>query len=413
MSGHSLSTFLPRPLRRLLPPAAVLALAVGLAACQSGAGGEDVLGSAPAQEAGPQVTGAVSSGPAPGPVKGAETLGKGPVKVAMLLPLSAGGPAGERGRKMRDAAALAMADMGNELITLNVEDTGGDDARAKALATGALASGAKLVIGPSEPGAVRQLGSVSGSNRPLVLALADNYAGAPGVYSVRLNEADSAAAGAAAIAAKGARKFVLFMAEGEAGKVIEKRVANSLSIYGAQLMVALPFGPATGGSEKAVAAMQSLVSEPQAVVIASGSANPAPLVAALRAKGMLGKNVTLIGSNRWLEHGIDDPTLQGAYIATLDSAEIGPIADRFRQTYSYEPDVNVAYGYDTVALAAGIASAMGPKGFTKEVIESPTGFRGSTGVFRFREDGAGERAMPFYRVDKGKLRLVEKSTSGF
>lgn len=331
----------------------------------------------------------------------------------MLLPLSAGGPAGERGRKMRDAAALAMADMGNDLITLNVEDTGGDDARAKALATGALASGAKLVIGPSEPGAVRQLGSVSGSNRPLVLALADNYAGAPGVYSVRLNEADSAAAGAAAIAAKGARKFVLFMAEGEAGKVIEKRVANSLSIYGAQLMVALPFGPATGGSEKAVAAMQSLVSEPQAVVIASGSANPAPLVAALRAKGMLGKNVTLIGSNRWLEHGIDDPTLQGAYIATLDSAEIGPIADRFRQTYSYEPDVNVAYGYDTVALAAGIASAMGPKGFTKQVIESPTGFRGSTGVFRFREDGAGERAMPFYRIDKGKLRLVEKSTSGF
>lgn len=388
---------------------AALLLSVGIAGCQSGAG-EDVLG---ASSAATGTTPAEATPARRGPAKSGETIGKGPVKVAMLLPLSAGGSAGDRGRKMRDAAALAMTDLGNDLLTLSVEDTAGDDARARTLTTGALASGAKLVIGPSETGAVRQLAGLSGSNRPLVLALADNYAGAPGVYSVRLNEADSAAAGAAAIAAKGPRKFVLFTAEGEAGKVIEKRVANSLSIYGASLAMSLPFGPSTGGSDKAVADMMALVSDPQAIVIASGSANPAPLVSALKAKGLLGKNVTLVGSNRWLEHGISDPSLQGAYVATLDSAEIGPIAERFRKVYNYEPDVNVAYGYDTVALAAGIASALGPKGFTKKVLENPTGFRGSTGVFRFREDGAGERAMPFFRIDKGQLKQVEKSTSGF
>ncbi|MCA0278193.1 MAG: penicillin-binding protein activator [Proteobacteria bacterium] len=407
MSGHP--GFSKRPSRVRLPRALLVALTLALSACQSG--DDEVLGLAgngtAVQDAAP--TAAAKAGPS----RSAETLGKGPVKVSMLLPLSAPGPAGDGGRKMRDAAALAMADLGNDLITLNVEDTAGDDGRARSLATGALASGAKLVIGPTEQGAVRQLAGISGTNRPLVLALAENYTGAPGVYSVRLNEADSAAAGAAAIAAKGARKFVLFMAEGEAGKATEKRVANSLSIYGASLAVALPYGPSTGGSEKAVADMTALVSDPQGIVIASGSANPAPLVAALRAKGLLGKGITLVGSNRWIEHGLDDPTLQGAYIATLDSNEIGPIAERFRKTYSYEPDVNVAYGYDTVALAAGIASALGPKGFTKKVIESPTGFRGSTGVFRFREDGAGERAMPFFRIDKGKLKLVEKSTAGF
>lgn len=396
-------------LRHAAMLALALALPLGLGACQSGTSSEDVLGSAADSQQGSQSASVEKTGP----TKSGESLGKGPVKVSMLLPLSAGGTAGDRGRKMRDAAALAMGDLGNDLLTLNIEDTGGDEKRARALTTGALASGAKLVIGPSEQGAVRQLATVSGTNRPLVLALADNYAGAPGVYSVRLNEADSAAAGAAAVAAKGARKFVLFMAEGDAGKAIEKRVANSLSIYGASLAVALPFGPAGGGSEKAVADMMALVDEPQAIVIASGSANPAPLVSALKAKGMLGKNVTLIGSTRWLEHGISDPALQGAYIATLDAAEIGPIADRFRKTYNYEPDINVAYGYDTVALAAGIASAMGPKGFTKKVIENPTGFRGSTGIFRFRDDGAGERAMPFFRIDNGKLKQIEKSTSGF
>ena len=398
-----------RWLRHAALQAAVLALPLGLTACQTGNSSEVVFGTSSESSAAPSEKAQAKSGTA----KSGETLGKGPVRVSMLLPLSASGTAGDRGRKMRDAAALAMTDMGDNLLTLTVEDTGGDEGRARTLTTGALASGAKLVIGPSEPGAVRQLSSISGTNRPLVLALADNYAGAPGVYSVRLNEADSAAAGAAAIAAKGARKFVLFTAEGDAGKTIEKRVANSLSIYGASLAVAMPFGPSSGGSEKAVADMMALVSDPQSIVIASGSANPAPLVSALKAKGVLGKNVSLVGSNRWLEHGIGDPALQGAYIATLDSAEIGPIADRFRKTYNYEPDVNVAYGYDTVALAAGIASALGPEGFTKKVMENPTGFRGSTGVFRFRDDGAGERAMPFFRIDKGQLKQVEKSTSGF
>ncbi|RVD39627.1 ABC transporter substrate-binding protein, partial [Mesorhizobium sp. M4A.F.Ca.ET.020.02.1.1] len=41
------------------------------------------------------------------------------------------------------------------------------------------------------------------------------------------------------------------------------------------------------------------------------------------------------------------------------------------------------------------------------------GFRGSTGLFRFRADGSSQRTMPFYRVEKGALKLVEKSTAGF
>ncbi|RVD49392.1 ABC transporter substrate-binding protein, partial [Mesorhizobium sp. M2D.F.Ca.ET.140.01.1.1] len=52
-----------------------------------------------------------------------QSLGTGPTKVAMLLPLSASGSAGENGRKMLDAAKLAMTDLGNPLLTLTVEDT--------------------------------------------------------------------------------------------------------------------------------------------------------------------------------------------------------------------------------------------------------------------------------------------------
>ncbi|TIR74119.1 MAG: ABC transporter substrate-binding protein, partial [Mesorhizobium sp.] len=89
------------------------------------------------------------------------------------------------------------------------------------------------------------------------------------------------------------------------------------------------------------------------------------VLSALKAKGIPGKAVSLIGTERWLERPID-PLYEGAYIATLDQSETGPIADRFKATYNYQPDVNVAYAYDMVALSAGIASSVGPNGFSKQ-----------------------------------------------
>jgi|GEM_PF-1597332 len=410
-------------------------LVVTLCGCQSKSGASDVLDPsaiappagqaagavAPAQQANgpaqaspasgsPTASSATVSGPTSAAAAKANlTLGTGPTKVAMLLPLSAPGSTGENGRKMYDGARLAMADLGDKLLTLTIQDTRGDSGYAKDLAVKAITSGtAKVIIGPSELAATQHLAKLSGSKRPPVLALADNFAGGSGVYSVRLSEADSAAAGAAAIASKGAKKFVLMVPAGADSTTIESRVANALSIYGATLAVTLPYSVADGA--KAVSDMGSLVEAPDAVVVACGDGSPAAVLAALKAKG--GKAVTLIGTDRWLERPID-PLYEGAYIATLDESETGPIADRFKATYNYQPDVNVAYAYDMVALSAGIASSAGPDGFNKQVLENATGFRGSTGLFRFRADGSSQRSMPFFKVEKGKLKLVAKSTSGF
>lgn len=342
-----------------------------------------------------------------------QALGRGSAKVAMVLPLSAGGKAGEDGRKMRDAAKLAMSDLGNDLITLTIEDSRGDSTRAKDLAVKAMASGAEAVIGPSDLAAAQQLTRLSGGTRPPVLALADNFRGGPGVYAVRLSEADSAAAGAAAVAAKGSRKFVLLVAQGADADAIEKRVANSLSIHGVSLTLTVPFSLAPGGAERAATTLSDLVSAPDAVIVASGSGNPLAVMAALRSRGLLGPDVSLIGTNRWLDRPIDDPLLEGAYVASLDPAETGPIAARFKSTFGYDSDLNVAYAYDMVALVAGITSALGPGGLTDKVLQSPRGFRGSTGIFRFRADGSSERSMPFYRIEKGALRQISPSVSSF
>ena len=211
---------------------------------------------------------------------------------------------------MYDDARLAMADLGDMLLTLTIQDTRGDSGYAKDLAVKAITSGgAQAIIGPAELPAAQHLAKLSGSKRPPVLTLADNFAGGPGVYSVRLNEADSAAAGAAAVASKGAKKFVLLVPAGTDAGAIEPRVANALSIYGATLAVTLPYSAADGA--KVVNDMGSLVDAPDAVVVASGDGSPTPVLAALKAKGIPGKAATLIGTHRWLERPMD-PLYEGA-----------------------------------------------------------------------------------------------------
>ena len=369
-----------------------------LTACQSNGSVPDALdpGGNPSQ---------AQEKPAP---QAALVLGEGRTKVTMLLPLSAPGPKGAQGRKMKDAAQLAMNDLGNKVLTLTIEDTRGDDARSKELALKALSS--RVVIGPTELSVARHLAQVSGKLPP-VLTLAENFDGAPGIYSVPLNEADSAAAGAAAIAAKGARKFVLLVPRGPDASVLEKRVANSLSVYGASLAVTTPYDAGESGAT-VVSNVKAVVEAPEAIILATGNDNPAFIAGALKSEGLLKKGVALIGTNRWLEHPTDDQALQGAYIATLDAKETGPIAERFESMFNYPADNSVAYAYDTVALTAGIANALGPDGLQKSAFENPAGFRGSTGVFRFRPDGGSERSMPFYRIENSKLKQIAKSTSG-
>lgn len=386
--------------------AIALTLAMTLSGCQSKGGVSEVFD--PGAVAAPA---GQNSAAGAGTAQASQSLGTGSTKITMLLPLSAPGSSGENGRKMLDGAKLAMTDIGNGLLTLTVKDTKGDSAQAGKLAVQAITTGSKVVIGPTELPAAQHIATLSGSKRPPVLALADNFAGGAGVYAVRLSEADSAAAGAAGLAAKGGKKFVLLVAEGSNASAVEKRVVNGLSIYGATLAVTVPYSAGDGGA-KAVDQMGSLVDTPDAVIVASGDDSPAPVLAALKSKGIPGKAISVVGTDRWLEHPMD-PLFEGAYIATLDPSETGPIADRFRTAYNYPADVNVAYAYDMVALTAGIASAVGPDGFSKQVLENPSGFRGSTGLFRFRADGSSQRSMPFYRIQKGALKLVAKSTSGF
>ena len=87
-----------------------------------------------------------------GPARSAtSTIGTGHVKVALIVPLSAGGADGATGRSLKNATEMALEEFNNPDIQVLVEDDGGSTAGAERAAQQALDDGAEIILGPLVP----------------------------------------------------------------------------------------------------------------------------------------------------------------------------------------------------------------------------------------------------------------------
>lgn len=120
------------------------------------------------------------------PTAAGESLGNGPVRVALLLPLS--GNLSSVGTSMANGAKMAMRFVQsnpsvNSNITLVIKDTAGDPSTAAAKASEAVREGASLILGPLRSEAVQAAGSVARSAGIPMIGFSNNSgAAAPGVY---------------------------------------------------------------------------------------------------------------------------------------------------------------------------------------------------------------------------------------
>jgi branched-chain amino acid transport system substrate-binding protein len=120
--------------------------------------------------------------PTPGPTVG-ETLGTGPVRVGMILPLTQNGGPNPIGVSMRNAAQLAINDSGSTSITLMIEDDHSSPDAAAQAAQSELGAGAQLILGPVFANDVRTASAAAKSaGRPMIAFSTDVTVAAPSVY---------------------------------------------------------------------------------------------------------------------------------------------------------------------------------------------------------------------------------------
>ena len=341
--------------------------------------------------------------------------GPGAVKVAVILPLSAGGNAGVVALSMKNAAEMALAEFSNPNVQLLVKDDAGTAAGAQKAAQQALSEGAEIIIGPLFAHAVGVVGTAARQRGVPVIAFStDASVAARGVYLLSfLPESDVDRIVDFAVAS-GKRSFAALLSQGAYGNVVEAAFKQAVARKGGRIVALERYALLPSTTASAANLIARSAGSIDALFIPEGPEVVPSVVQGLANVGIDTKRVQLLGTGLWEDSRIfNDTRLHGGWYAAPDSNGYRGFSARYRQRYNKDPVRTATLAYDAVALVAALVKTQGPQRFSEQVLTNPSGFSGIDGLFRFRADGTNERGLAVMQVGPTGGQIVSPPPSAF
>jgi len=361
-----------------------------------------------------------SSSPAPAagpPPEAGTTIGTGQVKVALILPLSAGGNAGLAGQAMRNAAEMALGEFNAPNVQLLVKDDAGNPDAARAGAQQALDEGAAIVLGPLFAQSVSLVGQVTRArNVPVIAFSTDTNVASAGIYLLSFLPESDVQRIVQYATANGKRSYAALVPENPYGAVVEAAFRQDVARRGGQVVVLEHYPHDKAGMTNPVRTVAQSASRAEALFIPDGGDAVPDVVQTLVAAGVNTKRIQLLGTGLW-----DDPRifstagLDGGWYAAPDGAGYRAFSARYRTRYHQDPVRTATLAYDAVALVAALVKTQPDPAqrFSPQVLTNPSGFTGIDGLFRFRADGTNERGLAVLRVTGSGPQVISPAPRSF
>ena len=352
---------------------------------------------------------------APTAPQGSSEIGAGGVRVALILPLSAGGNAGTVALSMKNAAEMALAEFNSPNVQLLVKDDGGNSGGAQQAAQQALSEGAEIIIGPLFAHSVSTVGAVARQRGVPVIAFStDATVAARGVYLLSfLPESDVDRIVEYSIAS-GKRSFAAMLSEGAYGNVVEAEFKQVVARKGGRVVALERYSLDANKMQVPAKLVAQAARGADAVFIPEGPEVVPSVMQALTAGGLNAKRVQLLGTGLWDDPRIfNDASLQGGLYAAPDGTGFRNFSARYRTRYGQDPVRTATLAYDAVALVAALVKTQGAQRFSEQVLTNPSGFAGIDGLFRFRPDGTNQRGLAVLRVTPGGGQVVNAPPRAF
>ncbi|MDR3463638.1 MAG: penicillin-binding protein activator [Beijerinckiaceae bacterium] len=360
--------------------------------------------------------GKVESQPLEGAAPGSagNTIGTGPVKVALILPLtSPNGQPSLVGQSLRNAADLALTESGSTNLTILVKDDHSSPDGARDAAQAALAEGAELFIGPLFAGDVREAARVArNAGKPLIAFSTDSTTASRGSWLLSFLIESYVDRIVDYAAAKGKKSMAALIPDNDYGRVAEAEFQAEAARKNIRVQAIEHYTPQTlDASIKRIAAVgpqiDSLFIPEQADAMTAMSAT-------LVANGIDGKRIQILGTGLWNDARVLNlPGLQGAWFAAPENDGFNRFAQRYRAKYGVDPTRLATLAYDAVSLAAALAKTQGSQRFSESVLLNKAGFNGADGVFRFRPDGLNDRGLAVLQINNGTAAPVSPAPRNF
>ena len=337
-------------------------------------------------------------------------IGSGPVKIALIAPLT--GPHGPSmvGLSLRNAAELAVAAFDNADVTVIVKDDQSSPAGARAAAQAAIAEGAELIVGPLFSANVREAGAVARTaGKPVIGFSTDASVAGRGVYLLSFQVEAYVDRIVDYAAARGKRSMAALIPNTDYGRVAEAAFLAAAARNNVQVM-AVERLPSPAAAQK----IASLGAQIDALFIPEQAEAMAGLSQALVSAGVNGKRVQILGTGVWNDARVLKlGALQGAWFAAPDNAGFAGFAASYRDKYGADPSRIATLAYDAVALSVALAREQGSERFTERVLQGTSGFSGTDGIFRFRPDGQNERGLSVQMIGDGSTSVISPAPRSF
>lgn len=353
--------------------------------------------------------------PATMPAGPSQSFGRGPVKVALLLPLSGDNGIAAVGQSLANASRLAIAFIEAnpniaENITITLRDTGTSVAGATAAASAAVTDGARLILGPLRADQVTAAGAVARSAGLPLIGFSNNpTAASPGVYLLSVLPDMEMKRSMGWLMAQGRRGIAGVFPATEFGQAQETAFR--------QQAVAAGFAPQAVYTFSNVEEAQQIVNQALPLIqkgmidtlFLPDRATAPSFGVLLGQAGVSGDALQIVGSADWE----GDPTiatasqLSGAIYPTVDPAGMLAISADYQRQFGTQPHALATIAYTATILANVNTLSMANPPYNPALMTSPTGFNGRDGVFRFLGNGKSEYALAIKRIAPGGAQLIE------
>jgi branched-chain amino acid transport system substrate-binding protein len=355
-------------------------------------------------------------GPAPSPAQPAggapvgETLGAGPVRVGIILPLTQGGAPNPIGVSMRNAAQLAINDSGSSSITLMIEDDHSSADAAAQAAQSELGAGAQLILGPVFANDVRSASAATKSaGRPMIAFSTDVSVAAPGVYLLSFLIQGYVDRVLQYAVSTGKKSFAIMAPQNDYGNVAAQRFQDTAGNLNVQVVVTARY--ASGQMATAAGQVAAAQGQIDALFIPE-QADAMPAVAA--ALGSASVKTKFLGTGVWNDPRVLKlPQMQGAWFSAPDNSGFDAFAQRYKAKFNSDPARLATLAYDAVTLAAALAQGGGPNPYNQAALTNISGFNGADGVFRFRADGTNERGLAVMEIADDGAKVISPAPRSF
>ncbi len=347
-----------------------------------------------------------------------EVLGSGPVRIALLLPLSAQGNAGGLARDLRNASKLAIDEVAGGNLSIIVKDTGGRPTQAAQAASHAIAEGAQVILGPLLRESVASTAQVARlAGVPILGFSTDARAAGSDVYLMSLLPQTSIDRILRYAHGQGMRNFAAILPDGPYGALAEQQMRQTMTQIGGSIQVIAAYQANQSSiTEAATRVRDQGFSRGQidAVLIPDVAENAAIVVNALRNAGINTASTRILGSSQWTgSAALRGNTLNGAWYSALENKGFEDFTVRYRAAYGTTPLRNATFAYDATLLAAAITSNGERNANFRDVLASTRGFNGIDGIFRLHRNGTSLRGLAIYQVTASGVNILQQAPRSF